>query len=335
MSATAWTAKAADIALDAAPLELAPLGADDVEIAVSHCGICHSDLHLVDGDWGIDYPITPGHEVVGTVTAVGSAVSGIAEGERVGVGWQCNSCGECEYCRAGDDNLCAQNQATCIGRPGGFATALRVPARFAFALPDALPSERVGPLMCGGITVFSPLRRFGAGSGKRVAVVGLGGLGHMAVQFAAALGAEVTVLSHSPDKADDAAKLGASHFVHTGTEDWNAPLMKHFDLVLNTVSAVIPINDYLATLKPHGVLCTVGAPGEPLQVSAFNLIGGERMLAGSAIGGRARIREMLEFAARHGVLPWVETLPVAEVNTALDRVRNNRARYRMVLEIAG
>lgn len=334
MAETAWTATAADAALEATPLELALLGADEVEIAVSHCGICHSDLHLVDGDWGGDYPITPGHEVVGRVTAVGKAVDGLSEGTRVGVGWQCNSCGECEYCRNGDENLCEQNQATCIGRPGGFATALRVPAGFAFPLPEALPSDRVGPLMCGGITVFSPLRRFGAGPGKRVAIVGLGGLGHMAVQFAAALGAEVTVLSHSPDKAEDAARLGAAHFVHTGTDDWNTGLRKHFDLVLNTVSAVIPINDYLVTLKPHGVMCTVGAPGEPLKVSAFNLIGGERMLAGSAIGGRARIREMLEFAAQHNVLPWVETLPVNDVNQALARVRDNRVRYRVVLEVA-
>jgi len=333
MTTRAWTASAADAPLSDAEIELPPLGTRDVEIEVSHCGICHSDLHLVDGDWGIPHPVTPGHEVVGRIVAAGDAVTGLDEGTRVGVGWQCDSCGECEYCRAGNENLCSQNQATCIGRPGGFAERIRVPARFAFPLPDALPSETAGPLMCGGITVFSPLRRFGAGPGKRVAIVGLGGLGHMGVQFAAALGAEVTVLSHTADKEADARELGAAHFVHTGAEGWHEALEKHFDLVLNTVSAVIPINDYLSTVKPHGVLCTVGAPGEPLALSAFSLIGGERMLAGSAIGGRTRIREMLDFAARHNVLPWVERFPIAKVDAALAHVRDNRARYRTVLEI--
>ena len=297
-----------------------PLGPDDVEIAITHCGICHSDVHLADGDWGDVFPLVPGHEIVGTVTAG----AGFAPGTRVGVGWQCNSCGSCEYCREGEEVLCPQNQATCMGNFGGFADRIRVDRRFVFAIPDALASEAAAPLLCGGITVYSPLRRL-AGSGSRVAVVGIGGLGHLAVQFASAMGCEVTAISSRPEKEAEARRLGAHAFV-TGEPGRGA-----FDLVLNTAHFAPDMGAYMASLRPRGVFCQLGAAAEPLSVASMPLIGGRKTVCGSAIGNPHEIREMLQLAADRGLGAVTEVMPMARAGEALDRTRRNQARYRMVL----
>ncbi len=297
-----------------------PLDDGDVEIAITHCGICHSDVHLVDGDWGDFFPVVPGHEIIGTVVGGGS----FSPGARVGVGWQCGSCGHCEYCAGGEEVLCSENQATCQGNYGGFADRIRVDERFVFAIPEALDSAAAAPLLCGGITVYSPLRRY-AGRGARVAVIGIGGLGHLALQFARAMGCEVTAVSRSPEKEAEARTHGAASFL-TGPPEPGA-----FDLVLNTAHAAPDMAVWLAALRPKGIFCQLGASPEPLAAPAFPLIGGQRSITGSAIGHPSVIREMLTFAAQHRVAAQVEVVPFARADEALDRTRRNQARYRMVL----
>lgn len=297
-----------------------PLAAEDVEIAISHCGICHSDVHLADGDWGKVFPLVPGHEIVGTVIAG----KGFEKGQRVGVGWQRSSCGTCEYCVAGEEELCPKNEATCAGNFGGFADRIRVDGRFAMPIPDALASETAAPLLCGGITVYSPLRRY-AGKDARVAVIGIGGLGHLALQLARAIGCEVTAISRNADKEADAKKLGAHHFLST------KPRAGSFDLILNTAHFSPDMDVFLAALRPKGVFCQLGASPEPLVVPGMPLITGRRTVCGSAIGAPGVIREMLELAARHGVSATTEVVPMAQVNEAMERTRRNQAHYRMVL----
>ncbi len=327
----ARAAHAAHARLEPFDYEPAPLSGFDCEIAVSHCGICHSDLHLLNDEWGgTRFPLVPGHEIVGTVTAAGTG-AGHLLGKRVGVGWQRSACLECEDCVRGDENLCARSQATCVGHHGGFADRIRTDSRFAFELPESLDAAATAPLLCGGVTVFSPLRRFGVGPGVKVGVIGIGGLGHMALRFAAAMGAEVTALSASPDKEAEALGFGARRFVHTGDANAVTACTRSFDLLLTTVSAPQPWTDYMDLLRPHGTLCFVGVPDEPIAVPAFALIKGERALAGSAIGSRARMQEMLAFAADHSIGAQVEVTPLAEVNAAIARLAANRARYRIVL----
>lgn len=320
MTIHALAVKSAGEPLQAFDYEPKPLGPGDVEIAISHCGICHSDVHLADGEWGDVFPLVPGHEIVGNVVAGG----GFAPGTRVGVGWQCNSCGTCDYCREGEEVLCPGNQATCMGNFGGFADRIRVDRRFVFAIPAALASEAAAPLMCGGITVYSPLRRH-AGAGSRVGVVGIGGLGHLAVQFASAMGCEVTAFSRSRDKEAEARRLGAQHFV-TGEPERGA-----LDLVLNTAHFAPDMNVFLGALRPRGVFCQLGAAPEPLTVGSMSLIGGRRTVCGSAIGNPHEIREMLDLAAEKGLGAVTEVMPMERANDALDRTRRNQARYRVVL----
>jgi uncharacterized zinc-type alcohol dehydrogenase-like protein len=311
--------------------EPAPLGPHDVEIRISHCGICHSDVHLVDGDWGMgSYPMVPGHEIVGTVVAAGPEVSHLEAGARVGVGWQRGSCMACEACDAGDENLCAANVATCVGHHGGFADRIRVDGRFAFPIPEALASENAAPLLCGGATVYSPLRRW-VKPAMRVGVVGIGGLGHLALQFARAMGCEVTAISSTPDKEGESRAFGAHRFVATREPKALAKAASSLDFVLSTVFATPDWDGLLGALRPNGVLCLVGATSEPLAVQAFALLGAQKTVTGSAIGGRPAIREMLAFAARHGVQAKTQVRPLAEANAALGDVRKGRARYRVVL----
>lgn len=300
--------------------EPGPLADAEVEIEISHCGICHSDVHLVDGDWGEVFPLVPGHEIVGVVVAGDR----IPVGTRVGVGWQRGSCGTCEYCLAGEEAVCAASQATCVRHFGGFADRIRVDHRFAIPLPSSLESASAAPLLCGGITVWSPLARF-AGAGARVGVVGIGGLGHLALQFARALGCDVTAFSGSTDKERAAIEFGAHRF-STG-----APAPRSFDLVINTAPAAPDLQAFLAGLRPKGAFCQVGAAADPLVVPAHALIDGDRVVAGSAIGSPRALRAMLDFAARHAIRAQVETVPMADANAALDRTRGNRARFRMVL----
>lgn len=310
-----------------------PLGAEDVEVAISHCGICHSDVHIIDGDWGHHHPAVAGHEVVGTVAALGSNVKSLQIGQRVGIGWQSGSCMECEWCIRGETNLCPNSLATCKDRPGGFADRIRVDARFAFPIPDALDSVNAAPLLCGGITVYAPLAHFGVRPSDRVGVIGIGGLGHLAVQFAAKMGCEVTAFSTSPSKEAEARTLGAHHFINSKDDAQMKAARRSLDFIISTVNVNLDWDSYIKVLRPDGMLCFVGALSDPIQISTGLLLGNRRSVSGSPIGSRAQMQEMLDFAARHQVVAQTELLPMAEINTALDKVRRNEARYRMVVSV--
>lgn len=308
------------------------LRSNEVEVRISHCGVCHSDVHLIDNDWGVSrYPFIPGHEIVGTVSAVGSDVRQHTLGDRVGIGWQADSCGICEWCRQGDEHLCAFAQPTCVGRNGGYAAAIRVNARFAIAVPAALESENTAPLLCAGITVYSPLRNHGVRPSSRVAVVGIGGLGHLGLQFARAFGAEVTALSTSLDKEAEAARMGADHFVNTRDAAEMRRLAGSFDFVLSTVSADQDWQALVNSLRPKGTLCVVGVPPSPMALQAFPLIGGQRALSGSPTGSPRDLHEMLDVAARHNIKAMTERFAMAEANEAIARVKKSKVRYRAVL----
>jgi uncharacterized zinc-type alcohol dehydrogenase-like protein len=311
--------------------EPSPLGPHDVEIRISHCGICHSDVHLVDGDWGVGaYPMVPGHEIVGRVVDAGAEVKHLEAGRRVGVGWQRGACLACDLCAAGEENLCAGNEATCVDHHGGFADRIRLDGRFAFPIPDALVSEGAAPLLCGGVTVYSPLRRW-VRPPMKVGVVGIGGLGHLALQFARAMGCEVTAISSSPDKEEAARSLGADRFLATRGPKALRSAKGTLDFVLSTVFVPQDWGGLLRALRPNGVMCFVGAPAEPLRLPIGMLLDGQKTVTTSVIGGRPAILETLAFAARHGVAAKAQVRPLAEADAALDEVRNGRARYRIVL----
>ncbi len=308
------------------------LNANEIEVKISHCGVCHSDVHLIDNDWGLSkYPFIPGHEVVGTVAGIGSLVKDRKLGERVGIGWQADSCGICEWCRRGEEHLCAKAQPTCLGRNGGYADRIRVNSRFAIPVPEVLGSENVAPLLCGGITVYSPLRNHGVRPSSRVGVIGIGGLGHMGLQFAKAFGAEVTAFSTSKDKEKEAKELGAHHFVNTRDTGALKKVAGRFDFLLSTVSADQDWPGYVNALRPKGMLCVVGVPPSPMQLQAFALVGGQKALAGSPTGSPTDIAEMLDVAARHGVSAVTERYAMAKANEAIAKVKKNQVRYRAVL----
>lgn len=327
------------LAVHAAGAELLPfrydpgdLGVHEVEIGISHCGICHSDLHLISNDWGISqYPFIPGHEIIGTVTAVGTGVRTLQVGRRVGLGWQSDSCGECEWCSRGLENLCPSMQATCVHRHGGYANRVRANARFAMAIPDALASEQAAPLLCGGITVYNPLREYGVNPSSRVGIIGIGGLGHLAIQFARVFGAEVTAFSTSLAKEDEARSLGAHHFVNSRESKAMKDVAGSFDFILNTANADQDWNVYVQALRPKGILCFVGVPPSPVSLHAFPLVSGTRTVLGSPIGSPQRIREMLDVAARHRVKATTECFAMARANEAVEKVKKNKVRYRAVL----
>ena len=308
------------------------LKAHEVEIKISHCGVCHSDVHLIDNDWGMSkYPFVPGHEIVGTVVAVGSDVTDRTMGERVGVGWQADSCGICEWCRQGEENLCAKAQPTCVGRNGGFADRVRVNSRFAVPVPTALESENAAPLMCAGITVYSPLRNYDVRPSSRVGVIGIGGLGHLGIQFAKAFGAEVTAFSTSKDKEAEAKSLGAHNFVNTRDTGALKKVAGSFDLLLSTVSADQDWQAYVNALRPKGMLCLVGASPAPVQVQGASLITHQKAVSGSNTGSPHDLAEMLDVAARHGVKAITERFAMAKANDAVTKVKKNQVRYRAVL----
>jgi uncharacterized zinc-type alcohol dehydrogenase-like protein len=308
------------------------LKSNEVEVRISHCGVCHSDIALIDNDWGISkYPFIPGHEIVGTVTNVGAAVTDRKVGERVGVGWQSDSCGICEWCRQGDEHLCAKSQPTCIGRNGGYADSIRVNSRFAIPVPKVLDSENVAPLLCGGVTVYSPLRNHGVRPSSRVGIIGIGGLGHMGIQFANAFGAEVTAFSTSKDKAEEAKTLGAHHFVNTRDTEALKKVAGSFDLLLSTVSADQDWQGYVNALRPKGTLCIVGIPPSPLQVLVPSLLSGQKAISSSPSGSPRDLHEMLDIAARHNIKAITERFPMAKANDAIAKVKKNQIRYRAVL----
>lgn len=309
---------------------LSPL---EARIEISHCGICHSDLDLIDNVLGYTvYPLVPGHEIVGRVVAVGEQVSALKVGQRVGVGWQAAACFSCEQCDAGDENLCQRQQGTCEGRPGGFADTIQLDARFAFPLPDTLSSAGAAPLLCAGATVFAPLFRAGLRPGMRVGVIGIGGLGHLALQFAKAMGAEVTAFTHSAGKVQTAQALGADHVVVTSEKHALAASAGRFHLILSTLFNPFQLEPYLAALRPRGTLVLLGVPATALSLPVIPLVDGQRRVEGSAIASRQEIITMLEFAGRHHIEARVECMSVHRAQEAVDRVRRGEVHFRMVLD---
>jgi uncharacterized zinc-type alcohol dehydrogenase-like protein len=332
----AWAAPAAGKRLEPFEFDPGPLGPDEVEVAVEHCGICHSDLSVIDDEWGGSvYPLVPGHEVVARVAAVGPHSQGLSIGQRVGIGWTAGSCMHCRWCLGGDQHLCAKAQATIVGHHGGFADRVRAHWAWAVPLPDGLDHAAAGPLLCGGITVFNPLPTFGVRPTDRAGVVGIGGLGHLALMFLRAWGCEVTAFTSSPDKGDEARRLGAHHVASSRDPADIKKLAGTLDLLLVTVNVPLDWDALMGTLAPHGRLHVVGAVLEPIPVRAMDLIGGQRQVSGSPTGSPTDIATMLEFAARHKIAPQVEHFPLSRVNDALDHLRAGKARYRIVLDAAG
>jgi len=314
----------------------------DVLIEIRYAGICHSDIHTVRGEWGeVPYPLTVGHEIAGRVAEVGAEVSKHAIGDRVGVGCMVNSCRDCANCRAGQEQYCLKgNTQTYAGvdrdgtvTQGGYSTHVVVDEDFVLRVPESIPYEKAAPLLCAGITTYSPLSHWNAGPGKRVAVVGMGGLGHMAVKIAAAMGAEVTVLSQTLGKKDDGLAFGAEQYYATKDAATFEALKNSFDLIVNTVSAPIDMAAYLSLLRLDGTLVSVGAPPEPLPVPVFALFGNRRSFAGSSIGSIAETQEMLDFCAERGIAPEVEVIGADTVNEAYARVLSSDVRYRFVIDV--
>jgi len=313
--------------------EPGPLHAEQVEIQVEHCGICHSDLSMLDNEWNRTvYPFVPGHEIVGTVAALGAQAKGLKIGQRVGVGWFTGSCMHCRSCIGGDQHLCASTEETIVGRHGGFADKVRTHWAWAFPLPDGLDAKAAGPLFCGGITVFNPILLAGVQPTDRVGVVGIGGLGHLAVKFLSAWGCEVTAFTSNAAKHAEALGLGAHHAVSSTDKAALKALRRSLDFIIVTVNVALDWNSYLAALKPKGRLHFVGAVMEPIPVTAFSLIGGQKTVGGSPTGSPSAIARMLEFSARHKIAPQVETFPMAQVNEAMAHLRAGKARYRVVLK---
>ncbi len=317
------------------------LGPHDVLIEIAYAGICHSDIHTVRGEWGPrTYPLTVGHEIAGTVADIGSQVTKHQVGDKVGVGTMVNSCRVCEYCRNGQEVYCAQGNVQAYGSldrdgtitQGGYSTHVVVVEDFVLAIPDAIPFQTVAPLLCAGITTYSPLRHWGAAPGKKVAVVGLGGLGHLGVKFAHAMGAEVTVLSQTLAKQDDGLRLGADHYYATRDPETFTTLASSFDLILNTVSAPLDLDAYLNLLRVDGTMVNVGAPPEPLSLTVGNLLGKRRSFAGSATGGIPETQDMLAFCAEHNLSADVEVIAADQINNAYDRVLSSDVRYRFVID---
>jgi uncharacterized zinc-type alcohol dehydrogenase-like protein len=339
----AYAAPAAKAPLERTTIERRPVGEFDVLIDIKYAGICHSDIHQVREGWGeAIFPMVPGHEIAGVVAEVGPGVTRHAVGDRVGVGCFVDSCRECGPCRAGTEQHCERGMtATYNGRDaegnptyGGYSTAIVVDESYTVRIPDALPLDAAAPLLCAGITSYSPLRRWKAGPGTRVAVLGMGGLGHMGVKLAHAMGAEVTVLSQSLRKREDGLRLGADHYYATSDPATFEELAGRFDVILSTVSAPLDFGDYLALLRPEGVLANVGAPEEPVSINLFSLIGGNKAIVGSMIGGIAETQEMLDFCAEHGIGSEIEVIRAEEVNTAYERVLASDVRYRFVIDTA-
>lgn len=317
------------------PFEYDPgsLNGEEVEIDVEYCGICHSDLSMLDNEWQMsEYPLVPGHEVVGKIAAVGDRVENLQVGQTVGLGWFANSCFRCEWCNTGDNNLCPDGEGTIVGRHGGFADKVRAHAGWVFPLPDDINPAKAGPLFCGGITVFSPIVEFNVKPTDRVAVVGLGGLGHLAIQFLKAWGCEVTAFSTSPEKEAEARKLGASHFINTKEEGALEAVVSRFDFIISTVSADLDWMAYINALRPKGRLHIVGVAPNPLSFGVFPLIMGQKQVSASPTGSPHTIEQMLDFSARHGIETMTEMFPMSEVNAAMEHLRNGKPRYRIVLQ---
>ncbi|MCF7974738.1 MAG: NAD(P)-dependent alcohol dehydrogenase [Phycisphaerae bacterium] len=312
--------------------EAGPLGGHDVEIRVEHCGICYSDVSMLDNAWGFSqYPLVPGHEVVGTLGAVGDQVTHLKVGQRVGLGWHSGYCMTCSSCLSGDQNLCATAKGTIVGRHGGFADRVRASAISVVPLPEGVDAQSAGPLFCGGITVFNPLIQFNVKPTDKVAVIGIGGLGHMALQFLRAWGCDVTAFTSSEAKQAEALGMGAHHILDSRDPAGLEAAAGRFDLILSTVHARLDWNAYVGTLRPKGRLHIVGATLEPLDLGVFPLIMAQRSVSGSPVGSPGTIARMLAFAAQHKIKPVIESYGFDQVNEAIARLKSGQARYRIVL----
>jgi uncharacterized zinc-type alcohol dehydrogenase-like protein len=340
----AYAATSATAPLTKTTVQRRDVGPHDVAFDIKFAGICHSDIHTVRDEWGkARYPIVPGHEIAGIVTEVGSEVTKYKVGDRVGVGCFVDSCRECDNCRAGLQQYCTNggmvgtyNSVGRDGKPtqGGYSTAIVVDENYVLRIPDSIPLDKAAPLLCAGITTYSPLRHWNAGPGKHVAVIGLGGLGHLAVKLAHAMGAHVTVLSQSLKKMEDGLRLGADEYYATADPDTFTTLAGRFDLIINTVSANLNMGAYLGLLKVDGTLVELGMPENPMTVPAGALIFGRRSISGSLIGGIPETQEMLDFCAEHDVTPEIEIVDAAYVNEAYERVLASDVRYRFVIDTA-
>jgi len=312
---------------------LEPPGYDEVLIEVKYCGICHSDLSMLDNDWGMtSYPFVPGHEVIGTVAEIGAGVTKVKSGDTVGLGWSSGSCMTCEQCMSGNHNLCAKSEGTVVGRYGGFADKVKAREAWTIPLPEGLDPAKAGPLYCGGITVFNPFVQLNVKPTDSVAIVGIGGLGHMAIMFAAKWGCEVTAFSTSSNKEAEVREMGAHHFVNTSEKGAVANLANQFDMILVTVNVMLPWAEYINALRPKGTLHFVGAAPE-VSSGIFPLLTGQKSISASPLGSPFTTDLMLHFAKRHHINPITELYPLAEVNTAIEKLRNGKPKYRLVLEI--
>jgi len=328
----AYAAKEAGAALEPFEYELGDLPPGRVDVEVESCGICHSDLSMLKNEWGMSaYPFVPGHEAIGRVAAKGEGVDHLKVGQRVGVGWHAGSCMHCRTCMGGDHNLCASAEQTIVGRHGGFADRVRVSGAWAIPIPDGVDPVSAGPLLCGGITVFNPLVQFGVAPTDRAAVVGIGGLGHLALRFLSAWGCEVTAFTSTDSKADEARSMGAHRVVNSRDEDALKGEEGRYDFIISTVNVPLNWDLYINALGPKGRLHNVGAVLEPIPVPAVPMIFGQRSLSGSPVGSAATIATMLDFCARHEVAPTVETFPMDKVNDAMSHLDAGKARYRIVL----
>jgi alcohol/geraniol dehydrogenase (NADP+) len=328
----AWVATMIKGKLVRQEVDLGPLGAEEVEVQVEHCGLCHSDLSLLRNDWGLSqFPAIYGHEVIGRVVALGPNTKGLAVGQRVGVGWTASSCMHCRQCLSGDQHLCSQSQATIIGHRGGFASRVRSHWAWAVPLPEGLDFPEAGPLLCGGITVFNPLVKY-AKPTYRVGIVGIGGLGHMGVKFASSYGCDVTAFTSSERKFDEARGFGAHHVVSSRDSAAIKKLAGTLDLLIVTVNVALDWDAMIAALAPNGRMHVVGVVPEPIPVPSFSMIGGQKSISGSPTGSPVEIANMLDFAARHKIAPQTEHFPMSQINEAFDRLEAGKARYRIVLD---
>ena len=342
-SATAYQATAPDAPLEKATIERRAVGPHDILIDVKFAGICHSDIHTARNEWGgTTYPVVPGHEIAGIVAEVGSEVTTRKVGDRVGVGCFVDSCGKCEACLDGDEQYCTKgvvqtyNSTTYEGEftNGGYSTQIVVTEKFVLGIPEGVELDVAAPLLCAGITLYSPLKHWGAGPDKKVAIIGMGGLGHIGVKIAHAMGAHVTVLSQTDAKEADGKAYGADEYYATKDTTALKDLQGKFDLILNTVSANLPMGKYLGLLARNGTLVELGVPEKPLDIPAFALLTNRRSFAGSMVGGIAETQEMLDFCAEHHIGAEIEVIPADKINEAYDRVVKSDVRYRFVIDAA-
>jgi alcohol dehydrogenase (NADP+) len=340
---TAYATTGPNVPFEKTTIERRDLGPKDVLIKIHYAGICHSDIHTARNEWGpAIFPLVPGHEIAGTVEAVGASVSKYSDGDRVGVGCMVDSCRACEPCFAGLEQYCENDIVftyNAIGKDGlptagGYSTHIVVDEDFVVRIPEAIGLDVAAPLLCAGITLYSPLKHWHAGPGRQVAIVGMGGLGHVGVKIAHAMGAEVTVLSQTLAKQEDGLRLGADHYYATSDKDTFKELRNRFDLIINTVSAGLPMHSYLGMLALDGTMVNVGAPSEPLPVQVFSLIGKRRSFAGSNIGGIRETQEMLDFCAEHGIGAEIEVISGEQIDAAWERVLASDVRYRFVIDTA-